>query len=62
MMAAMVKGKNGRDSGESRVAYILELDEIRRVSVRRSIWNDIEGVVVKCERDDGNRILPYLTR
>ena len=50
-MAVMVEGTNGRDAGEPRVACTLELDEIRRVSVRRSIWNDSEGVVVKCERD-----------
>ena len=50
-MAVVVEGTNGRDTGESRVAWILELDKIRRASVRRSIWNDIEGVIVKCGRD-----------
>ena len=43
MTTAMVGGTDERDSGDLEVAYVLDPYGIRRVSIRGSIRNNIEG-------------------
>ena len=43
MTTAMGGGTDERDSGDPEVAYVLDPYGIRRVSIRGSIRNNIEG-------------------